>query len=93
MNSMNGLDTKGVIVISVYPSKEGFMCTLTEPKQMPLTADYSIALTIAHGMIRMALERPDIIFDEGINALANPRDNDNVINVNDMAKLKKDKLH
>ena len=69
------------------------MCTLTEPKQMPLTADYSIALTIAHGMIRMALERPDIIFDEGINALANPRDNDTVINVNDMAKLKKDKLH
>ena len=41
----------------------------------------------------MALERPDIIFDEGINALANPRDNDTVINVNDMAKLKKDKLH
>ena len=89
----NGMDTKGAIIISVYPSEKGFVCTITEPKYSPLTADYSVALTIAHGMVRMALERPDIIFDEGVNSLANPLDNDTVININDMIKLKKDKLH
>tara|TARA_R110000787_G_scaffold228117_2_gene335805 strand:+ start:2151 stop:2426 length:276 start_codon:yes stop_codon:yes gene_type:complete len=89
----NGRDTKNAIVISVYPAEEGFVCTITEPKYSPLTADYSVALTIAHGMVRMALERPDIIFDEGVNALENPLDSDTVININDMIKLKKDKLH
>jgi len=89
----NGANSKNIITISVYPSDKGFVCTIAEPKELPLTADYSVALTIAHGMVRMALERPDIIFDEGVSALANPLDNDTVININDMIKLKKDKLH
>jgi len=88
----NGVDTKSIITISVYPAEEGFVCTITEPNKMPLTADYSIALTIAHGMVKMALERPDIIFDEGIEALSTPR-TDTVVSVNDMIKLKKRKLH
>jgi hypothetical protein len=88
----NGADTKSIITISVYPAEEGFVCTITEPNKMPLTADYSIALTIAHGMVKMALERPDIIFDEGVEALATPQ-TDTVVSVEDMIKLKKRKLH
>ena len=88
----NGVDTKNIITISVYPAEEGFVCTITEPNKMPLTADYSIALTIAHGMVKMALERPDIIFDEGVEALSTPK-TDTVVSVEDMIKLKKRKLH
>ena len=88
----NGEDTKSIITISVYPAEEGFVCTITEPNKMPLTADYSIALTIAHGMVKMALERPDIIFDEGVEALSTPK-TDTVVSVEDMIKLKKRKLH
>ena len=88
----NGVDTKNIITISVYPAEEGFVCTITEPNKMPLTADYSIALTIAHGMVKMALERPDIIFDEGVEALATPQ-TDTVVSVSDMIKLKKRKLN
>ena len=88
----NGLDTKNVITISVYPSDEGFGCSVIEPKYAPLTQAFSIALTIAHGMVKMALERPDIIFDEGIEALSTPR-TDTVVSVEDMIKLKKRKLH
>tara|TARA_R110001592_G_scaffold255119_1_gene518653 strand:- start:114 stop:386 length:273 start_codon:yes stop_codon:yes gene_type:complete len=88
----NGADTKSIITISVYPAEEGFVCTITEPNKMPLTADYSIALTIAHGMVKMALERPDIIFDEGVEALSTPK-TDTVVSVEDMIKLKKRKLH
>ena len=86
------MDTKTAITISVYPSEKGFVCTITEPKYSPLTADYSVALTIAHGMVKMALERPDIIFDEGVEALSTPR-TDTVVSVEDMIKLKKRKLH
>ena len=89
----NGLDTTSVITISVYPSKEGFVCSVTEPKYAPLTQEFSVALTIAHGMVKMALERPDNIFDEGVDALANPKENDNIINMNDMINKKKDRLN
>ena len=89
----NGIDTKNVITISVYPSDEGFGCSVIEPKYAPLTQAFSIALTIAHGMVKMALERPDIIFDEGVDALANPKENDNIINMNDMINKKKDRLN
>ena len=89
----NGLDTTSIITISVYPSKEGFVCSVTEPKYAPLTQEFSVALTIAHGMVKMALERPDIIFDEGVDALSNPKENDNIINMNDMINKKKDRLN
>ena len=89
----NGLDATDVITISVSPSKEGFICSVTEPKYAPLTQEFSVALTIAHGMVKMALERPDIIFDEGVDALANPKENDNIINMNDMINKKKDRLN
>ena len=88
----NGIDTKGAITISVYPSEKGFVCTITEPKYSPLTAEYSVALTIAHGMVKMALERPDIIFDEGVESLTNPKNEYNVT-LEDMLKLKKNRLH
>ena len=89
----NGINSKNIITISVYPSDEGFGCTLVEPVKIPLTADYSVALTIAHGMVRMALERPDIIFDEGVESLSNPIDSDTVVSIDDMVKMKKDRLH
>ena len=92
----NGLDTKNVITISVYPSDEGFGCSVKEPKYAPLTQAFSIALTIAHGMVKMALERPDIIFDEGVESLANPTspaEEEVLVSINDIMKLKKDRLH
>ena len=85
----NGLDTTSVITISVYPSKEGFVCSVTEPKYAPLTQEFSVALTIAHGMVKMALERPDIIFEEGVDALANPQENENIINLDKIIDKKR----
>ena len=87
----NGEDREARITISIYPSEKGFSCAVTEPNIPPLTSDYNIALTIAHGMVKMALERPDIVFDEGVDALANPVESDAVVSINDM--VKKVKLH
>ena len=80
-------------MLTLCPSEEGFGCTLVEPVKIPLTADYSVALTIAHGMVKMALERPDIIFDEGVESLSNPIESDTVVSIDDMVKMKKDRLH
>jgi len=89
----NGIDIKNHITITVYPAEGGFGCVITEPKFLPLTQDAGIALTIAHGMVKMALDRPDIIFDEGVDALSNPKNKDSVINIANMIKLKKDRLN
>ena len=70
----NGIgELKNMITITVYPAEEGFGCAVIEPKEIPLTSEYSIALTIAHGMVKMALENPNIIFDAGVESLSSPQ--------------------
>ena len=87
------VDTKNVVTITVFPSKDGFGCTVTEPKMSPLTQEFSVALTIAHGMVRMALQRPDLVFDEGVEALTHPEDDNTVVGINDILNKRKSRLH
>ena len=88
----NGEDKEARIMIAVYPSEKGFSCSLTEPNVPPLTSDYSIALTIAHGMVRLALDNPDLIFDAGVESLSNPQQ-DLVADLVEMLEERKKRLH
>ena len=88
----DGLDKVNFITIAVHPTKEGFACMVLEKDNPPMTKEYSVALTIAHGMVKMALDRPDLIFDEGVDAMANPSFN-KLININEIIINKKRKLH
>ena len=87
----DGVDKLNFITIAVHPAKEGFACMVLEKDNPPMTKEYSIALTIAHGMVKMALDRPDLVFDEGVDAMANP--SNKLINMNDIINNKKRKLH
>ena len=88
----DGVDKLNFITIAVHPAKEGFACMVLEKDNPPMTKEYSIALTIAHGMVKMALDRPDLVFDEGVDAMANPSYN-KLIDMNDILNNKKRKLH
>jgi len=88
----DGVDKLNFITIAVHPAKEGFACMVLEKDNPPMTKEYSIALTIAHGMVKMALDRPDLVFDEGVDAMANPSYN-KLIDMNDIINNKKRKLH
>ena len=88
----DGIDKLNFITIAVHPAKEGFACLVLEKDNPPLTQEYNVALTIAHGMVKMALDRPDIIFDEGVDAMANPSQN-KLVNVQEILFNKKRKLH
>ena len=88
----DGIDKLNFITIAVHPAKEGFACLVLEKDNPPMTKEYSIALTMAHGMVKMALERPDLVFDEGIDAMANPSYN-KLIDINEVIANKKRKLH
>jgi|GEM_PF-6826889 len=87
----DGVDKLNFITIAVHPAKEGFACLVLEKDNPPMTKEYSIALTIAHGMVKMALDRPDLVFDEGVDAMANP--SNKLIDMNDIIINKKRKLH
>ena len=86
MENGNIIDKDNFITIAIHPSEEGFACVLLERDNPPVTQEYLTALTVAHGMVKMALEKPDIIFEEGVNALANPQENDNVISLDKITK-------
>jgi flavin-dependent dehydrogenase len=88
----DGIDKLNFITIAIHPAKEGFACLVLEKDSPPMTKEYSIALTMAHGMVKMALERPDLVFDEGIDAMANPSYN-KLIDINEVIANKKRKLH
>ena len=87
----DGVDKLNFITIAVHPAKEGFACMVLEKDNPPMTKEYSIALTIAHGMVKMALDRPDLVFEEGVDAMANP--SNKFIDINDIINNKKRKLH
>ena len=87
----DGLDKLNFITIAVHPAKEGFACMVLEKDNPPMTKEYSIALTIAHGMVKMALDRPDLVFEEGVDAIANP--SNKLIDINDIMINKKRKLN
>ena len=86
------INTKDTITITVFPSEEGFGCSVVEPKMSPLTQEYSVALTIAHGMVKLALETPDIVFDAGIESLTSPSENTSV-SIVDLFNKKKHRLN
>ena len=88
----NGEDKEARITITVYPSEKGFSWAVTEPNIPPLTSDYNIALTIAHGMVRLALDNPDLIFDAGMESLSNPQ-KDLVADLVEFLKERKKRLH
>ena len=88
----DGIDKLNFITIAIHPAKEGFACLVLEKDSPPMTKEYSIALTMAHGMVKLALERPDLVFDEGIDAMANPSYN-KLIDINEVIANKKRKLH
>ena len=88
----NGEDKEARITITIYPSEKGFSCSITEPATPMLSHDYSIALTIAHGMVKLALDNPDLIFDAGMDSLSNPKE-DLVADLVDFLEERKKRLH
>ena len=88
----DGLDKLNFITIAIHPAKEGFACMVLEKAHPPNSHEYIVALTIAHGMVKMALERPDLIYDEGIGAIQNPAKN-SLVEIEKMLINKKRKLH
>ena len=89
-NGQQQINMDNMISIAIYPAEGGFACAVIEKEIPIITHEYTVALTIAYGMVKMALEIPDIIFNEGIEAMSQPPVNKS-IKIVDI--IKKRKLH
>lgn len=53
--------------ISIDPTDTGFSCVITEDKEESVQDEqYYMCCTIARGMVRLAVENPELVFSEGV---------------------------
>ena len=52
----------------VMATPTGFACGIID-EDLYNTEEYYISLTLARGMLRLALKNPDLVFDEGVLSL------------------------
>jgi len=52
----------------VMATPSGFACGIID-EDLYNTEEYYISLTLARGMLRLALKNPDLVFDEGVLSL------------------------
>lgn len=53
--------------ISIDPTDTGFACVITEDKEESVNDEqYYMCCTIARGMVRLAVENPELVFSEGV---------------------------
>ena len=59
-----------IIPVKLYitQTEKGFSCGIID-EHLYHTNDYYVSLTLARGMLRLALNNPDMVFDEGILAM------------------------
>jgi|TARA_R100000742_G_C4277388_1_gene99217 hypothetical protein len=83
---------KEAILVSILPTDNGFACTVLPSNNAPQVESYAVALTIAHGMVKVSVEEPDYIFDKGIQAMQETS-SENRVSFEDLLTKRKEKLH
>ena len=87
----NEFDLATAIKIYVVPSVKGFTCGIIDGPTINSEKNY-IALTIAKGMVRLALLNPDFVFDEGLIGVEQELSK-NDLDFKEFVEKRKKKLH
>ena len=80
------------IFISINPTDVGYECNVLPPTDMPKLESYAVALTMAYGMVKAAIQEPNYIFDFGVDAMSETEE-DYKVKFEDILKRRKEKLH
>ena len=63
------------VKLYIAQTEKGFSCGIID-EHLYHTNDYYVSLTLARGMLRLALQNPDMVFDEGILAMGEDMESD-----------------
>jgi hypothetical protein len=88
--------------ISIDPTDTGFACVITEDKEESVQDEqYYMCCTIARGMVRLAVDNPELVFSEGVKYMEeearekehNKRNSGKVIDIQEFFKTIRKGLH
>tara|TARA_X000001382_G_scaffold120111_1_gene101434 strand:+ start:2139 stop:2405 length:267 start_codon:yes stop_codon:yes gene_type:complete len=80
------------IYISIDPTDEGYECNVLPPTNMPKVENYAVALTMAYGMVKAAMDDPNWIFEYGIDAMHEQKET-NSISFEEILKRRRERLN
>ena len=86
--------TKKILPVKVYiaQTEKGFSCGIID-EHLYHTNDYYVSLTLARGMLRLALKNPDMVFDEGILAMGEEMESEDNLDFEKFLEKRRKKLH
>ena len=80
------------VKIYVKQTEKGFTCGIID-EQLYSTNDYYVSLTLARGMLRLALKNPDMVFDEGIMAMGEEMESEDNLDFEKFLEKRRKKLN
>ena len=86
--------TTKIIPVKLYitQTEKGFSCGIID-EQLYNTNDYYISLTLARGMLRLALNNPDMVFDEGILSMGEEMESEDNLDFEKFLEKRRNKLN
>ena len=67
-SGLDNIDFNNAVKIYLSPTSTGFACGISDNIKINSDA-MGIIMTLARGMMKLVLENPDLVFDEGIRDL------------------------
>ena len=80
------------VKLYVKQTEKGFTCGIID-EQLYSTNEYYVSLTLARGMLRLALNNPDMVFDEGILAMGEEMESEDDLDFEKFLEKRRKKLN
>ena len=80
------------VKLFIAQTEKGFSCGIVD-EHLYNTNDYYVSLTLARGMLRLALNNPDMVFDEGILAMGEEMESEDNLDFEKFLEKRRNKLN
>ncbi len=80
------------VKLYVAQTETGFSCGIIDEK-LYNSNDYYISLALAKGMLRLVLQNPDMVFDEGIMAMGEEMETEEHLDFEKFLEKRRSKLN
>ena len=80
------------VKLFIAQTEKGFSCGIVD-EHLYNTNDYYVSLTLARGMLRLVLNNPDMVFDEGILAMGEDMQSEDNLDFEKFLEKRRNKLN
>ena len=80
------------VKLFIAQTEKGFSCGIVD-EHLYNTNDYYVSLTLARGMLRLVLNNPDMVFDEGVLAMGEDMQSEDNLDFEKFLEKRRNKLN